>query len=59
MPHLGQLPGASDSTPGHIGQKYLAFDFAGETAAWVSQHAAFASGCACLRNFWRQPSLQK
>jgi hypothetical protein len=25
MPHLGQSPGFSDSTPGHIGQKYLAF----------------------------------
>lgn len=25
MPHFGQSPGVSDSTPGHIGQKYFAF----------------------------------
>ena len=24
MPHFGQAPGRSDSTPGHIGQKYFA-----------------------------------
>jgi len=24
MPHFGQSPGLSDSTPSHIGQKYLA-----------------------------------
>jgi hypothetical protein len=24
MPHFGQSPGWSDSTPGHIGQKYFA-----------------------------------
>jgi hypothetical protein len=24
MPHFGQSPEVSDSTPGHIGQKYLA-----------------------------------
>ena len=24
MPHFGQSPGSSDSTPGHIGQKYFA-----------------------------------
>ena len=24
MPHFGQSPGLSDSTPGHIGQKYFA-----------------------------------
>jgi hypothetical protein len=24
MPHFGQSPGLSDSTPGHIGQKYVA-----------------------------------
>jgi len=24
MPHLGQSPGRSDSTPSHIGQKYFA-----------------------------------
>jgi hypothetical protein len=24
MPHFGQMPGLSDSTPGHIGQKYFA-----------------------------------
>ncbi len=23
MPHFGQSPGLSDSTPGHIGQKYF------------------------------------
>jgi hypothetical protein len=26
MPHFGQSPGFSDSTPGHIGQKYFAVD---------------------------------
>jgi hypothetical protein len=26
MPHFGQSPGLSDSTPGHIGQKYFAAD---------------------------------
>jgi len=24
IPHFGQVPGLSDSTPGHIGQKYFA-----------------------------------
>jgi hypothetical protein len=24
MPHFGQSPGLSDSTPGHMGQKYFA-----------------------------------
>jgi hypothetical protein len=26
MPHFGQSPGLSDSTPGHIGQQYFAPD---------------------------------
>jgi hypothetical protein len=39
MPHFGQSPGLSDSTPGHIGQKYFAAE-AGFTSPWVSlQHA--------------------
>jgi hypothetical protein len=32
MPHFGQVPGESLSTPGHIGQKY----FAVEAGATVS-----------------------
>lgn len=26
IPHFGQSPGLSDTTPGHIGQKYFAAD---------------------------------
>ncbi|HEY0257479.1 MAG TPA: hypothetical protein VGC39_08550 [Candidatus Methylacidiphilales bacterium] len=29
MPHMGQAPGLSLSTPSHIGQKYFAFDLGG------------------------------
>jgi hypothetical protein len=51
MPHLGQSPGFSDSTPGHIGQKYLAAD-AGMTATeswglWPQQD--FGSGMGGLQ----------
>jgi hypothetical protein len=33
MPHFGQSPGLSDSTPGHIGQKYFAAAAEGFTIA--------------------------
>jgi RNA polymerase sigma factor (sigma-70 family) len=34
MPHLGQSPGLSDSTPAHIGQKYLADAEGFTSASW-------------------------
>jgi hypothetical protein len=44
MPHFGQLPGVSLSTPGHIGQKYFAEE-AGEglSAPW-QQDLVFKGG---------------
>jgi hypothetical protein len=45
MPHFGQLPGESLSTPGHIGQKYFAVE-AGVTvsAPWWQQGLLFKGG---------------
>ena len=48
IPHFGQSPGSSDSTPGHIGQKYFA-PAAGMTAAGPPpppQQLEFAGGTA-------------
>ncbi len=35
MPHFGQVPGWSDSTPGHMGQKYLLAGLRSAAAASV------------------------
>ncbi|HSW32813.1 MAG TPA: hypothetical protein VLH36_04270 [Steroidobacteraceae bacterium] len=43
MPHLGQLPGTSLSTPGHIGQKYAAVTAARATAGPSDAPAAAAA----------------
>ena len=45
MPHFGQMPGESLSTPGHIGQKYFAED-AGVTVSlpWQQQGLFFKAG---------------
>jgi hypothetical protein len=45
MPHFGQKPGESLSTPGHIGQKYFA-DRDGVTfsAPWRQQGVFFKAG---------------
>jgi hypothetical protein len=43
IPHFGQSPGLSDSTPGHIGQKYFAPDFGfTSAAAWQPQQDFFS-----------------
>jgi hypothetical protein len=45
MPHFGQMPGESLSTPGHIWQKYFAED-AGVTVSlpWQQQVFFFKAG---------------
>jgi hypothetical protein len=49
MPHFGQVPGESLSTPGHIGQKNFAVE-AGEifSALWLQQGLFFKGGSGCL-----------
>jgi hypothetical protein len=39
MPHLGQVPGTSLSTPGHIGQKYAAPLLRAEASAAAAESA--------------------
>jgi hypothetical protein len=45
MPHFGQLPGDSLSTPGHMGQKYFAVVAGGGfSAPWPQQQGLFFKG---------------
>jgi hypothetical protein len=45
MPHFGQVPGESLSTPGHIGQKYFAVVAGGGfSAPWPLQQGLFFKG---------------
>jgi hypothetical protein len=45
MPHFGQLPGDSLSTPGHMGQKYFAeVAGGGFSAPWPQQQGLFFKG---------------
>ena len=62
MPHFGQLPGRSDSTPGHMGQKYIA-PFDGTTFSsecpWPQQLGFGTTGSVwqqlCFTGFgWQQ-----
>ena len=47
MPHFGQTPGFSDSTPGHIGQTYSASPDAGRDAGAIgAADAAWQQSCA-------------
>jgi hypothetical protein len=43
MPHFGQVPSVSPSTPGHIGQKYFAEE-AGEGFSAPWQQVLFFKG---------------
>jgi hypothetical protein len=45
MPHFGQSPGLSDSTPGHIGQKYFARADGVTFSPWPQQWCAAACEC--------------
>jgi len=47
MPHFGQMPGTSLSTPGHIGQKYAAplLRAAAAVAAMVAGSTAWQQSC--------------
>jgi hypothetical protein len=44
IPHFGQSPGLSDSTPGHIGQKYFAPEagFTSVSVLWPPQQVFFS-----------------
>ena len=68
IPHFGQVPGLSLSTPSHIGQKYFFADLcpaAAACSAWLQEGssgrpATFAGfGPLSLSNFLRQCSEQK
>ena len=49
MPHLGHAPGLSDSTPGHMGQKYLAPTDGSAAEPW----ALWSWSCLC----WQQEGV--
>jgi hypothetical protein len=53
MPHFGQSPGWSDSTPGHIGQQYFVF------GAGFADFGIWNLEFGFSRNFCRQCSEQK
>ena len=47
MPHFGQSPGTSETTPSHIGQKYFAEDFGEGALASPPQQ-----WCESWEGFW-------